>query len=191
MKTDLDHLPQAKREQIQRIVDIVRGGATVEMIVLFGSHARGDWVRDPVHGYFSDFDFLVIVASDALADDPVLRARLTDQARQITGSALVSFIVHPVGEINHEIRCGQYFFSEIVSQGVLVHDSRRFTLAPPPRHDGAASCRIPEKSPTQFFGFDPTSPTSQVARQNSTAGERGRQLRRPARVKCLALPARY
>jgi predicted nucleotidyltransferase len=74
MKTDLDHLPQAKREQIQRIVDIVRGGATVEMIVLFGSHARGDWVRDPVHGYFSDFDFLVIVATDALADDPVLWA---------------------------------------------------------------------------------------------------------------------
>ena len=27
MKTDLDHLPLAKREQIQRIVDIVRRGA--------------------------------------------------------------------------------------------------------------------------------------------------------------------
>jgi hypothetical protein len=26
---------------------------------------------------------------------------------------------------------GQYFFSEVVSQGVLVHDSRRFTLATP------------------------------------------------------------
>ena len=96
MKTDLDHLPLAKREQIQRIVDIVRRGATVEMVVLFGSHARRLGPRS-VHGYFSDFDFLVIVATDALADDPVLWARLTDQARLITGSALVSFIVHPVG----------------------------------------------------------------------------------------------
>src|SRR5205085_12298145 len=51
MKSDLDHLPQAKREQIQRVVEIVRDGADVELVVLFGSHARGDWVRDPVHGY--------------------------------------------------------------------------------------------------------------------------------------------
>jgi len=131
VKTDLDHLPLAKREPIQRVVEIVRDGTAVEMVVLFGSYARGDWVDDPVNAYFSDVDFLVVVATDQLAEDGVLWARLTDQARKVTGRALVSFIVHTVHEINHEIRRGQYFFSEIISQGVLLFDSRRFTLAAP------------------------------------------------------------
>jgi hypothetical protein len=45
MKTDLDHLPAGKREQIQRVAELVCGGAPVEMLVLFASYARGDWDR--------------------------------------------------------------------------------------------------------------------------------------------------
>jgi HEPN domain-containing protein len=33
--------------------------------------------------------------------------------------------------VNHEIRIGQYFFGDIVNEGVLLHDSRRFQLAKP------------------------------------------------------------
>ena len=36
------------------------------MVVLFGSHARGDWVEDPETGYRSDYDLLVVVESTGM-----------------------------------------------------------------------------------------------------------------------------
>lgn len=56
MKISLDHLPVHKREQIAAIAAVVQESAPVEMIILFGSYARGDWVEDLPKGYFSDFD---------------------------------------------------------------------------------------------------------------------------------------
>ena len=56
MKTGLDHLPAPKREPITAIAALLEKGALVEMIILFGSYARGDWVDDPLTKYVSDFD---------------------------------------------------------------------------------------------------------------------------------------
>src|SRR5262249_2875375 len=48
MKTTLDHLPELKRSQIQAIAALMQQAESpVEMVVLFGSYARGDWVEDP------------------------------------------------------------------------------------------------------------------------------------------------
>jgi len=55
MKTGLDHLPPQKRELITAIAELVTT-ARVEMVILFGSYARGDWVEDPLTGYVSDID---------------------------------------------------------------------------------------------------------------------------------------
>jgi hypothetical protein len=45
MKRDLSHLPPGKQEQIQAVVGVIRKNAPAEIIVLFGSFARGDWVE--------------------------------------------------------------------------------------------------------------------------------------------------
>jgi hypothetical protein len=42
MKTGLDHLPQHKRDQILVIAALIQASAAVEMIILFGSYARGN-----------------------------------------------------------------------------------------------------------------------------------------------------
>jgi len=41
MKTSLDHLPARKREQVTAIAAVVRANAPVDMVILFGSYARG------------------------------------------------------------------------------------------------------------------------------------------------------
>lgn len=46
MKTTLDHLPEQKQQELQRAVEILREETQAEMIILFGSYARGDWVED-------------------------------------------------------------------------------------------------------------------------------------------------
>jgi len=131
MKAGLDHLPPHKRDQITAIAALVRASAPVEMIILFGSYARGDWVEDLAQAYFSDFDLMVIVETEAQAEDAALWAKIASDARPIGGRVPVTLVAHDIKQINQEIRTGQYFFSDVVNEGVVLYDSRRFMLARP------------------------------------------------------------
>jgi predicted nucleotidyltransferase len=131
MKTSLDHLPESKRAQLRQITELLCETVPVDMVILFGSFARGDWVEDPINGYFSDFDILVVVEKPAMANKVTLWSELTEKTRAITGPASVSFMPHDIREINTEVRRGQYFFSDVVSDGIVLYDSKRFALAKP------------------------------------------------------------
>jgi HEPN domain-containing protein len=43
----------------------------------------------------------------------------------------VTLLVHAIKQVNQEIRSGQYFFADVVSEGVLLFDSRHVQLAQP------------------------------------------------------------
>ena len=131
MKTTLDHLPQRKQDQLRAVVDVLRAGAPLGMLILFGSHARGDWVEDVEEGYYSDYDLLAIVESGKVAEDAALWSPLEAEARGLTGEAAMSLIVHDIRFVNAEIRAGSYFFGDIRNEGILLHDARSFTLATP------------------------------------------------------------
>jgi uncharacterized protein len=128
MKTSLDHLPPAKRDQLAAVVTMIRERAPAEMIVLFGSHARGDWVEDPITGYRSDFDLLVIVASQNQAEKGELWAEIEDRAEQLPGMTPVNLIAHDFKHVNAALERGQYFFGDIVKEGIVLFDSGAFTL---------------------------------------------------------------
>ncbi|MGC4067318.1 MAG: HEPN domain-containing protein [Polyangiaceae bacterium] len=131
MNTSLEHLPPKKRDQLVAMAKVIEQNARVEMIVLFGSHARGDWVEDRKTGYLSDFDLLVLVDSQELVDDKPfwndIRARLRPYAEKTP----ISLFVHDIRQVNEEIRHGQYFFSDIAVEGVQLQTSKRFHLATP------------------------------------------------------------
>jgi predicted nucleotidyltransferase len=44
MKTSLDHLPAKKQKQLHAATEVICKEAAVEMVILFGSHAR--WQGD-------------------------------------------------------------------------------------------------------------------------------------------------
>lgn len=120
MRTDLEHLPPAKRHELEAAVRILfeefadtlagrnaphRKAGRILKIVLFGSYARGDWVADPVGGYFSDYDLLVVVNHDELADVTEYWAQANDhllREQTITGRIRtpVNFIVHSLADVN-------------------------------------------------------------------------------------------
>ena len=62
MKTSLTHLPKHKREELKEITSIITSKVEVEMVILFGSYARGNWVEDTyteghiTYEYKSDYD---------------------------------------------------------------------------------------------------------------------------------------
>jgi HEPN domain-containing protein/predicted nucleotidyltransferase len=131
MTNSLDHLDEPTRAKLLAITAKIREVAPAEIVLLFGSYARGNWVVDRVTGYRSDFDLLVIVASASDAETLRLESDITDAIRPLAEPVPVSVIVHDTKQINHEIRRGQYFFADIAREGVVLHDSRRFALAKP------------------------------------------------------------
>lgn len=151
MKTGLDHLPKHKREQIAAIAALIQANAPVEMIILFGSYARGDWVEDLANGYFSDFDLMVVVATEALAEDEAFWTRIADEAHPIGGRVPVTLLVHDIKQINQEIRTGQYFFSDVVIEGILLYDSRRFMLAQPKAQTPAERLELARRNFIYWF----------------------------------------
>jgi predicted nucleotidyltransferase len=46
MKSTFSHLPQTKQDQLKTLTNIILEKVPAEMIILFGSYARGDWVED-------------------------------------------------------------------------------------------------------------------------------------------------
>ena len=131
MKTTLDHLPPSKQRDLAHIVRVIfeefeaatRGSAgkqaRILKLVLYGSYARGDWVDDPIGGYKSDYDILVVVNYQRLTDfvdywsateDRLMREMMI--ARSL--SAPVNLIVHTLKEVNRELEHGRPFFLDIV-----------------------------------------------------------------------------
>ena len=125
----LGHLPAMKRRHIEAIVSLVLDAVEVEMIVLFGSHARGEAVYDPAGGYFSDYDILIIVADELTAENHNLWSNLEEQFHKITGLIPVGMIVHDIGDVNYQLEQGWYFFSDVKKEGIVLYDSGRYELA--------------------------------------------------------------
>lgn len=128
MKTSLDHLPERKRDRLAKLVEILRDAGPAEMIILFGSHARGDWVEDPATGYESDYDLLVVTKSREVAEDGARWGVATERIAGMMDLPPVDVIVHDFEYVNEQLAQGQYFFSDIANEGVLLYTSGAFTL---------------------------------------------------------------
>jgi len=143
MKTELDHLPETKKRELARVAEVLfaefeaaiaggtmpykRKGAILK-VILFGSYARGDWVDDPVGGYVSDYDLLVVVNDEKLTDITDYWAKAEDHLlREYSIShrltAPVSFILHSLNDVNQQLRLGRYFFTDIVRDGIALYEA--------------------------------------------------------------------
>jgi HEPN domain-containing protein/predicted nucleotidyltransferase len=127
----IPHLPAIKQRQLDEIVGIIRDMAEVERVLLYGSHARGDWVDDPANGYMSDFDFAVLVASTAFAADESLWADCQERAREVAGDTPVSLIVHTVDDVREQLARGNSFFRDVMTEGVALYDAGRVAITVP------------------------------------------------------------
>jgi predicted nucleotidyltransferase len=137
MKTSLDILPKDKQEELRRVVEIIRDEVKPEMIILFGSHARGNWVEDAYIGedgnyykYRSDFDIYVLMHSHDDARKVNRRKSLRDKLRAEIRTP-VQIISDNLHYFNSCLKEGRYFFTDIKEEGILLYDSGRIKLAEP------------------------------------------------------------
>jgi HEPN domain-containing protein/predicted nucleotidyltransferase len=136
MKPSPDHLPSHKQNELNRIRDaILQQCADVEMIILFGSYARGDYKEakdlnpNRKSGHVSDYDILVVTGQKATALDTGLWDGITHTINALDLSAHAKLITHDIQELNIKLAEGQYFYTDIKKEGCVLYDSGSHTLA--------------------------------------------------------------
>ncbi|MFH1616101.1 MAG: HEPN domain-containing protein [Planctomycetota bacterium] len=134
MKKSLSHLPEHKQQELKLITDtIVKSYPGVQMLILFGSYARGNWVEDIykqghiTYEYKSDYDILVITETKRQANDDGLQRKLNDKLKGAPTD--VNLIYHHIIQINTNLENGWYFFSDIKKEGIVLYDSGKYKLA--------------------------------------------------------------
>ena len=143
MKPSLDHLPESKRRELARVVEVLfaefedalkgknaphRKQGRILKVILFGSYARGDWVDDPIGGYTSDYDLLVVVNHEELTETLEYWAKAEDHlvrdynlSHKLTAPA--NFIVHSLCDVNKRLKKGRPFFVDIVRDGIALYEA--------------------------------------------------------------------
>jgi HEPN domain-containing protein len=133
MKTSLSHLPETKREQIIQVSQAIKDLFHPQMIILFGSYAKGTYVEDryteegTIYEYVSDYDFLVVMENEAIKDY-LIRDKITNRFHFHTP---INIISHTMDYVNQGLAFGQYFFTDIVSEGILLHNSDNYGFVEP------------------------------------------------------------
>lgn len=149
MKTSLDHMPPRKQRELARVLEILheefedalkegtadfKKRGRILKIILFGSYAKGGWVDEPftMKGYRSDFDLLIILNQRKLCEFSEFWHKAADRLnRDPLVETPVSFIVHSRREVNAYLKEGQYFFSDIRKEGVVLYELDDEPLAEP------------------------------------------------------------
>lgn len=147
MRSDVDHLPAIQQNELDRVTQTLMGefavataranqpwkkGGRILKIILFGSYARTDWVDEPENGYQSDFDLLIIVSHPDLTDIADYWYIAEDKIlRDAAIARPVNIIVHTLGEVNQGLSRGEYFWADIVRDGISLYELPGSTLATP------------------------------------------------------------
>lgn len=143
MKWSIKHLPKRTQEELNTLQELVTQHVSwCNMIVLYGSYARGGYVlwdekiEFGVHtSYQSDYDIMIVVSKRSVKT-------VEDRLREIVipkyhkafahrRHASPQFIVENIDSLNKELGKSQYFFTDIVKEGIKLYDTKEFTLAKP------------------------------------------------------------
>lgn len=142
MKTILPQQSKNHEAAIFAVRDAILEAAKdkIAKIILFGSFARGDWVHDMYSKdgitleYASDYDFLIVTRSskqgsgyqatrfESSLDKKLKRFFTPNKPHSPT------LVIESIERVNRELEKGQYFFTDIKNEGVLLYDSGEFEL---------------------------------------------------------------
>src|ERR1035437_2446452 len=127
MKSSLSDLPKIKQDQILQITEIIKEVVNPEMIILFGSYAKGTYVENKYRGkdgihyeYISDYDFLVVTNNNPVktSEQESLIMNRTDDFEPA-----INLEIHELDYINKGLELGEYFFVDIVKDGIVLYDN--------------------------------------------------------------------
>ena len=136
--------PISKRRELEHIQDIIIKGLDtkksmfhLEMIILFGSYARGEWVEERcvkngvVDEYQSDLDILIVTREEMREQEWVDLQIMDYIDKDPDIKTEVNIIHHDIDFLNRRIEKNYYFFTDIAKEGIILYDSGLYKLATP------------------------------------------------------------
>ncbi len=141
MNASIAHLPEKNQEDLKIIVaTILEEVLNVEMIILFGSYARGNQVafdRQMEYGistsYRSDYDILVIASR--IKNEPVFAKKLNGVGaifkEKAKSDIRLEIVYKTVEKVVDFLEKGDFFYSEIRREGIALYDTGSFILPEP------------------------------------------------------------
>lgn len=138
MKKSIAYLPKRKQEDLIRLVmEVNKRLPQAEIVILFGSYARNDYVDYDERMEFgiptsfrSDYDIYVVTSK--IADNKA--GMILDNIDMLyykdpDFQTPVNFINDDIKTVNRALEEGRYFHSQIKQEGVILYDSGKFKLA--------------------------------------------------------------
>jgi len=138
MKKSISYLPKRKQKELNFFVEEIRKRLPeTEMIVLYGSYARNefvDWDQRDEHGIptikISDYDIMVLTSGISDKKAGTILDNIEDlYFKDIDKQTPVQFINDNIKNFNKAIEEGRYFYTEIKKDGIVLYDSGQFKLA--------------------------------------------------------------
>lgn len=136
MKTDLTHLPEPMQADLKKIqAELIPKYSEIEMIILFGSYARGDWQIDEymengnTYSYRSDYDLLIVTNNSEKANSDTFLFSLLDKLDELNMETAIHLEVESIDFVNKSIQEGNSFFSDVKKDGIFLFNTSRYPLA--------------------------------------------------------------
>lgn len=129
----LSHLPQKKQDELAEIVKVICEVVNPAKVILFGSHASDKWVEDEyeergaTYSYISDYDILVVISGGDKEKEHEIASKIENRTLKYKND--VSPIVHSFNYVNKGLEMGQYFFRDIIKDGIVLLDSGEFIFS--------------------------------------------------------------
>lgn len=126
----LPKLPSNKVKELELVTQRIIDSGNAEIIILFGSYARGDFKPESQFNERkrSDFDLLIVTADEETQKAVQIRFGLYAFSFIDT---VVQLVVEPIRDVNVRLENKHYFFTDIRKEGIVLYDSGKFKLAEP------------------------------------------------------------
>jgi HEPN domain-containing protein len=148
MNTSLAHLTPVQRQELETAKRIIIQAIRPEKIILFGIfsvEADARSFSQSLPPEIGAFDLLVVTGMGDRHSDYELQDVIENRCRD---QVAVTALVHDIGYVNRRITEGQYFFTQIRREAILLYDAGRTPLSI------AAECDLVQVRQTAERDFD-------------------------------------
>ena len=140
MKQSIAFLPKKNREDLKYLVELILDKIPVcEMIILYGSYARGTYVSYDEREEFgiptsfkSDYDILVINSAwsyDKIENKLASVRNIYDKRGDHRYRVPVQFIHDSIKKVNEDLKYSRYFYTELKRDGIMLYNRGKNKLA--------------------------------------------------------------
>lgn len=164
MKTDLSFLPEIKQQELSAITTLLREMCDdIEMVILYGSYARNEYKEtkdlepDRWSGHVSDYDILVVTGRQETAQNRKLKSQIETACRDKELSATPRLTLFDLQELNIKLIEGQYFYSDVRKEGIVLFNPKAHILAEERKLTNAEKARVARDHYEEWYKLAQTS----------------------------------